>query len=103
VARAIGICLGPGLEGAGGTLVRQRGCHRVLAALHPIGGLVHVRRLWLKRFARHGPVHGGDGGFSGGTDHGNKGRRSSGMEMASPLLNESHSRYGRPDCLGPLC
>jgi hypothetical protein len=25
------------------------------------------------------------------------------MEMASPLLNESHSRYGRPDCLGPLC
>jgi hypothetical protein len=60
-------------------------------------------RIRLDRFPRDSAAHGGDGGFSGGTDHGKNGRRSSGVELVSPLLNESDSRYGRADRLGPVC
>ena len=96
----------PGLFGLEGVNRIVPGWFMANRALFAGPWATELRLLWrlgLHRFAGDGPVHGVDGGFGSGTDHGSKGWRSSGMEMASPLLNESHSRYGRPDRLGLVC
>jgi len=93
---SLGIAMGPQGRAQIGPWLQAAG-----VAMALVQGLVIGIRL--DGFPRYGAAHGGDGGFSGGTDHGKNGRRSSGGGLASPLLNESHSRYGRADRLGPVC